>query len=137
MWRNIFFKLHQYYKAMTWVRSTLHKGVSLSLPFNSHPYIFPILVRDGSGYQNRWIFEKLPGGRGHFQSKNFCCRFWAFILGFFQTFSKNILQQNFQKNEGGGSKAVWNFFRKFIHFGRLTCPLPLHRGWQSSFIFTF
>ena len=47
-----FFKLHQYYKAMAWVRSTLHKRVSLSLPFNSHPYIFPTLVRDGSGYQN-------------------------------------------------------------------------------------
>ena len=35
------------------------------------------ILREGSGYQIGWIFEKLPrGGGGHFQSKNLCCRFW-------------------------------------------------------------
>ena len=33
-----------------------------------------------SGYQNGWFFRKVPkaGGGGHFQSKNFDCRFWTF-----------------------------------------------------------
>ena len=34
-------------------------------------------LREGSGFQIRWIFGKVPkGGMGHFQSKNLYCRFW-------------------------------------------------------------
>ena len=41
-------------------------------------------LREAYRYQNGWIFGKVPnGGGGHFQSKNFCCKFWTFEQGFF------------------------------------------------------
>ena len=41
-------------------------------------------IREGSGYQNGWIFGKVPKGEGgHFYSKNLCCKIWTFEQGFF------------------------------------------------------
>ena len=72
---------------------------------------------------NRMNFRKPSKGvGGHVQSKKLCCRFCTFIWGFFWMFSKKIAIW-FSKNEGGGSKAVWIFFQKFICFGSLTRPL--------------
>ena len=52
--------------------------ISQSQPFLSTRF------REASPYQNVWIFGKVPkGGGGHFQSKNFCCKFWTFEQGFF------------------------------------------------------
>ena len=38
----------------------------------------PYIIRDGSAYQNKWTFGKLPKGVGGFQSKNLCCTFCNF-----------------------------------------------------------
>ena len=60
---------------------------------------------------NRMNFRKPSKGvGGHVQSKKLCCRFCTFIWGFFWMFSKKIAIW-FSKNEGGGSKAVWIFFK--------------------------
>ena len=57
--------------------------------------------RDGSRYQIGWIFGKVPkGGRGHFQYKKLCCRFWTNYIVFFGRSPKN-LQCNFPKMRGG------------------------------------
>ena len=85
---------------------------------------------DGSGYQDGWIFGKLPGG--HFQSKNLCCRSCTFNRAYFGRFPKKKLQHNF--NMGGGVKGHLEFFQKFIRF--LAWPVPYNamvkRPWSQK-----
>ena len=87
-----------------------------------HFAILAFLLRDGSGYQNRLIFGKLPkGGGGHFQSKNLYWRFLTFIKGFFRTFSEKNCNIIFGK-WGGRFKRRLEFFQQIIRFGSLTRP---------------
>ena len=47
------------------------------------PLFLNFRLRDDWKYQNGCFFGKVPkGGGGHFQSKNFYCRFWTFKQGF-------------------------------------------------------
>ena len=53
------------------------------------------------------------GGRGHFQSKNLCCRFFTFMYGFFRTFFEKNCNTIFQK-WGGRGQRLFGIFPK-IH----------------------
>ena len=57
-------------------------------------------LRDGSGYQNRWIFGKLPRGEVIFNQK-FILQILDLYIGFFGHFPKKIATQ-FSENLGGG-----------------------------------
>ena len=70
------------------------------------------------------VSEKLQIG-GHFQSKNFCCRFWTYRQGFLSIkWKKNATW--FSENEGGGGEGQRPFGTslKFFRFGDATHPLP-------------
>ena len=76
--------------------------------------------RSGKGGSTKFD-EFSEGGRGHFQSKNICCRFWNFKQGFLSMkFEKNAIW--FSKNElGRGGQRP---FGKFTRFGGVTRPSP-------------
>ena len=46
------------------------------------------IFRDGSGYQNGWISEKLPKGGGSFSIKKIIVPILDLYIGFFRTFAK-------------------------------------------------
>ena len=69
----------------------------------------------GWQHQNGGIFGKVAKrGGGHFQSKDFCCRF---LSGLYEhEIDKKKMCYDFPKMRGG-VKGRLEIFRKFIHFG--------------------
>ena len=77
--------------------------------FRTYPF-FLFFFRDGSGYQNRWFFGKVPKGRGViFNPKDHNADFGSLNRACNRAFLRKKCNMIFQK-WGGGSKAVWNFF---------------------------
>ena len=82
-----------------------------------------IALRDGSGYQNWWIFGKLPkegevGGGGSFSSQKFIyCRFWTFIEFFCRTISEkncNLIFWGLEVTANQNFKSLLFIYRLFF-----------------------
>ena len=88
-------------------------------------------LRDGSRYHIKWILGKVPkGGGASFSIQKFILQILDFLLrAFSDAFQKNAIW--FSENEGGGSKADRNFFRKFIWFGSVTRPLDQRDQYET------
>ena len=93
-------------------------------------------LRERSGYQNRWIFGKIPNSLWPRPP-----HFWKIVLQFF---SKNVRKKPYIKVKNLQHKFLdWKWplppslevFRKFICFGSLTRPLATSRqgrGWECN-----
>ena len=91
-------------------------------------------VREGSRYQIRWIFGKVPKGGcgGHFQSKSLCCRFWELWTELFEHEIDTKVNSGFRvcffnsciekyQNKTHFEKGMFGFFfQKFIRFSSRT-----------------
>ena len=70
--------------------------------------------------------KSYKGGRGHFQSKKLCCRFWTLKQGFFGHFLKKKIATWFLKMRGRESEAVLNFFKNPSVL--IAPPVPYHHN---------
>ena len=80
-------------------------------------------LREGSGYQNGWIFGKVPkGGRGVILKPKIYIAEFGPSYRFFSDVLRKYCNIFFWKWGGRGFKGHLEFFRKIIRFGTATPP---------------